>query len=102
MGMERLCKLSRAMNLEEVVTIAIVTMSSLGRRQGCHATAESCPCIPSGSLTPPRECAAGRPADVPGSLNYKGRSLWPNLFSPLILPTAMREEFLTGRAVLLQ
>lgn len=33
---------------------------------------------------------AGWPAEVRGPLDYKGCSLWPNPFSPLILPMAMR------------
>lgn len=54
---------------------------------GGSCPAEHCLCILSSSLTPAGECQPGWPARACAPSNYKGCSLRPDLFSPLILPT---------------
>lgn len=56
------------------------------------APAERCLCILPSSLTPAGERQTGWPARACGPLNYKGGSLRPDLFSPLILPTTALSE----------
>lgn len=53
------------MHLEDGVIIVIVTIVT-------GATAGSCPCIPSPSFAPPRECQAGWPDDVCEPWTIKG------------------------------
>lgn len=94
--MEGLCKPAKTCTCTGKVVLLLLSLRQTWRGGGdvgqTPAPAERCLCILPSSLTPAGERQTGWPARACGPLNYKGGSLRPDLFSPLILPTTALSE----------